>query len=141
MKDMRISGLRPGFPASPPRRAKPQAPDAPAPSEPTQPPQRARAAESFISAVAAFRQPPEIALPSPDKAPSTSVGGLFQADLDHLETRSAAEVSATLAAAFLDHAPTAQMSGDSQLARAFETLGEQLRGYEHLRMLQTGSLG
>ena len=127
-----------GRPA-PQRRAEPapaETTDAAAPSRPIAAPRR----ETFIAAVAALRQPPPMPLPQDESASRVDAAGrMFARDLADLARRQPDEVAADLAELYLHHADTA--AADPEIAAAFDTLGELMRGYEHLRLLRPGELG
>lgn len=97
--------------------------------------------ESYVSSIAAFRQPPKLSLATDFLIPKISITEVFSEELDSLEQRDAGEMAGILADVFLAHAQRAQKEPDGQILEAFGELGELMRGYEHLRLLQTGGLG
>ncbi len=98
--------------------------------------------ESFITSQVASRQPPRMALSSLfGGTPASATVRLFAQDLEALAARDADTVSGDLAAVFLDHVGSAGADPSGEMERAFDSLGELLRSYEHLRILRTGELG
>lgn len=140
MSGMRITGPRPSIVED--QSTRPIRPSKGGETERSAPASAPVAKENFITALVAARRPP--ALPIGEilgAAGPSATSKLFAKELQSFNTRDSGEVAADLASIYLDHVEDALDTGSADLAEAFETLGELMRGYEHLRMLRTGELG
>lgn len=97
--------------------------------------------ETFVSAVSNFRQPPPLGARPFRAEKAHAVSAMFAPELEALNARSSDAVAHDLAVTFLSFADHKEISAHAGLSEGFETLGELMRAYEHIRMLRAGDLG
>lgn len=97
--------------------------------------------ESFISQVAAARQPPPLAVSDILPEPTTPGKELFRNEVAGLAANSLDEVTGDLAEVYLSHIDQVTADGDPRVSQAFDYLGELMLQYEHIRLMRTRDLG
>lgn len=97
--------------------------------------------ESFVSSAIVSRQPPRLPLDDVIPQGASAAQRLFGEEIESLSRLTENDVAGDLAEIYLTHAERALSQGDPELTQAFETVGELMVNYEHLRLLRTGEMG